>query len=160
MAQVALGHHSFWQVYAMFDYCECMVSIINIDNGIKALTCGYQNYNIRKIMIFGGYVEVRVSLQNGIHIQVNIILNHSDTWVILPRFEGSWCGIQTRMVIITSVMKDRKLYFPSQQSLKSIRIHCEILQQIKGTVASESRETNSMFTKLCIWKLWLELFTI
>ena len=29
-------------------YGECMVSIVNINNGNKALTRGYQNCNIRK----------------------------------------------------------------------------------------------------------------
>ena len=38
---------------------ECMVSTINLNNGIKEPTHGYQNLNTSQIMIFGGYVKVR-----------------------------------------------------------------------------------------------------
>ena len=41
---------------------KCMESLINIDNGIKEPTHGYQNCNISQILIFGGYVKVRESL--------------------------------------------------------------------------------------------------
>ena len=33
---------------------ECTVSIININNGIKDPTCGYQNCNTSQILIFSG----------------------------------------------------------------------------------------------------------
>ena len=46
----------------------CMVSIININNGLKEPTHGYQNYNTGQILIFGGYVNMRKSL----YIQVII----------------------------------------------------------------------------------------
>ena len=36
-----------------------MVSTINIDNGIKEPTHGYQYCHISQILIFGGYVKVR-----------------------------------------------------------------------------------------------------
>ena len=36
---------------------ECMVSIININNGIEEH--GYQNCNTSQILIFGGYVKAR-----------------------------------------------------------------------------------------------------
>ena len=39
-----------------------MVSIININNGIKEPTCGYQNCNTSEILIFGGYAKVRECL--------------------------------------------------------------------------------------------------
>jgi hypothetical protein len=42
--------------------CECMVSIINI----KESTHGFQNCNTIHTLIFGGYVEVRGSLD--IHV--------------------------------------------------------------------------------------------
>ena len=41
---------------------ECMVLIININNGFKVPTCGYQNCNTNQILIFGGYVKMRKSL--------------------------------------------------------------------------------------------------
>ena len=41
---------------------KCMESLINIDNGIKEPTHGYQNCNTSQILIFGGYVKVRESL--------------------------------------------------------------------------------------------------
>ena len=37
---------------------ECMVSIINISNGIKEPTCGHQNCDTEQMLIFGGYVKV------------------------------------------------------------------------------------------------------
>ena len=37
----------------------CMISIININNGIKEPTQGYQNCNTNQITIFGWYVRVR-----------------------------------------------------------------------------------------------------
>ena len=53
----------------------CMVSIININNGIKA-TCGIQNCSTSQILIFGGYVKVQKSLSTQVIIGVDIILNH------------------------------------------------------------------------------------
>jgi hypothetical protein len=41
---------------------DCMLSIINIINGIKEPTCGYHNCNTSQMLIFGGYVKVRDSL--------------------------------------------------------------------------------------------------
>ena len=37
---------------------ECMVPIINSNNGIKESTRGYQNCNTSQIFIFGEYVKV------------------------------------------------------------------------------------------------------
>ena len=45
-----------------------MVSLINTINGIKEPTHGYQNCNTSQILIFGGYVDVRESLSNGVII--------------------------------------------------------------------------------------------
>jgi hypothetical protein len=42
--------------------CECMVSIINIDNGIKEPTRGHQNCNANKTLVFNGCIKVRESL--------------------------------------------------------------------------------------------------
>ena len=42
--------------------CECVVSIININNGIKEPTCEYQNYNTNHILKFGMYLKVVTSL--------------------------------------------------------------------------------------------------
>ena len=39
-----------------------MVSKININSGIKKPICGYENCNTSQILIFGGYVKVRESL--------------------------------------------------------------------------------------------------
>ena len=42
---------------------ECMISLmIDINNGIKELTHGYQNCNTNQIMIFGGYLKAWESL--------------------------------------------------------------------------------------------------
>jgi hypothetical protein len=40
---------------------ESMVSIFNINNGIKEPTCGYQDCYTSEILIFGGHVKVRES---------------------------------------------------------------------------------------------------
>ena len=68
---------------------ECMVSIININNGVKEPTHGYQNCNTNQILIFGGYVKVRESLYTQVIIWVNAILNYIDTRLTLPRYESS-----------------------------------------------------------------------
>ena len=64
---------------------ECMVSIININNGINN---GYQNYNTCQMFIFGGHVKVRESLFTQVIAWINTILNHINTSTILPRHEG------------------------------------------------------------------------
>ena len=65
-----------------------MVSIINFNHGIKEPTHGYQNSNTSQILIFGEYVKVRESLYTQVIIWVDNIMNHIDTRVILPRYEG------------------------------------------------------------------------
>ena len=65
-----------------------MVSIININNGIKEPTCGYQNCNTSQIMKYGGYVKARESLYTQVIIWVSTILNHIDTKAVLPGYEG------------------------------------------------------------------------
>ena len=40
---------------------ECMELRININDGIKEPTWGYQNCNTIQILIFGGHVKVRES---------------------------------------------------------------------------------------------------
>ena len=44
--------------------CECMLSIININNGIKEFANGCQNCNTNQIFIVDGYVKMRESLHN------------------------------------------------------------------------------------------------
>ena len=68
---------------------EGMVSITNINNGIKEPTCGYQNYNSSQILIFDGYVKVSESLYTQVIIWVNTSLNHIDTREILPGYQAS-----------------------------------------------------------------------
>ena len=68
---------------------ECVVSIININDGIKEPTHGYQNCNISQILIFDGYVKMRESLYTQVIICVNTILKCIDTKVILPRYKSS-----------------------------------------------------------------------
>ena len=68
---------------------ECMVSIININDGIKEPTWEYQICNTSQKLIFGGYVKVRESFYTQVIIWVDTILNHIDTTVILPRYECS-----------------------------------------------------------------------
>ena len=58
-------------------------SIIRINIVIKEPTYGYQNCNISRILIFGGSLFTQVT------IQVNIILDHIDTTVNWPMYEGS-----------------------------------------------------------------------
>ena len=70
-------HHSYTY--------ECMISIMNINNGIKESRCAYQNYNTSQIFIFGGYIKVRKYLYTLVIIWVNTILNHIDTKKIVPR---------------------------------------------------------------------------
>jgi hypothetical protein len=65
------------------------VSIININSGIKEPTYGYlQNCNTNQLMVFGGYVKARESLFTRVMNWVTTILNHIDTWMVLPRCEG------------------------------------------------------------------------
>ena len=53
-----------------------MVSIININNGIKEPTPGYQNCNTNQILMFGGYVQMREFL----YILVVIWVNHYEPY--------------------------------------------------------------------------------
>ena len=68
---------------------ECMVSMINTNNGITEPTLGYQNCSASHILIFGAYVKVRESLYTRVIIWINTTLNHIDARGILPRYEGS-----------------------------------------------------------------------
>lgn len=58
------------------DVCKCMVLITNISNGIKELTCEYENCNTSQVMIFGVYVKGMESLYTHVTIWVNTILFH------------------------------------------------------------------------------------
>jgi hypothetical protein len=49
---------------------ECMVSIMDINNGIKESTCRYQNYDTMQILICGGYAKVGESLYTQVIIWV------------------------------------------------------------------------------------------
>ena len=71
---------------------KCMVSIINIDNGITKHTHGYQNCNTCQVLMLGGYVKVREYFNTQVIIGVKTIPNHIDTRVMLPRYE-SYCTI-------------------------------------------------------------------
>ena len=60
---------------------------MNIDNGIKEPTCGYQNCNTSQIMIFDGYV----CQGERIFVYLSDYLDHSEpygTRAILPRYDG------------------------------------------------------------------------
>ena len=61
---------------------ECLVSIININNGIKKPTRKYQNCNTSQILIFGGYVKVGESLYTWVIIWVNTSLDQINIRVI------------------------------------------------------------------------------
>jgi hypothetical protein len=61
-----------------------MVPIININNGIKEPTCGYQNCNTSQIFIFGEYVKVIKIIVYLNYYLVNTISNHSNTGAMLP----------------------------------------------------------------------------
>ena len=61
---------------------DCMVSITNINNGIKEPICGHQNCNTGWLIIFSEYVKRREFLYARVIIGVNTILDHIDTSVI------------------------------------------------------------------------------
>ena len=65
----------------------CMVSISNINNGIKEPTHGYQICNTNHIFILGGYLRLKKSLYTQVIIWISVILNHIDTKVILHRYD-------------------------------------------------------------------------
>ena len=67
---------------------ECMVSMINISNGIKKSTHVHQNCNTNQKLIIGGYVKVRESLYTRVMIWINTKLNQFDTRASLPRYAG------------------------------------------------------------------------
>ena len=66
---------------------NAFISKINVNNGTKESTHGYQNCNTTEILIFGGYVKVRESLCTRVSIWVNTILSHIDTRAILLRYK-------------------------------------------------------------------------
>jgi hypothetical protein len=49
---------------------ECMVSIINVNNGIKEPTRAYHICNTKQVLIIGGYVKVRESFDTQVIIRV------------------------------------------------------------------------------------------
>ena len=53
---------------------------------IKEPTCGYQNCNTNQILIFGGYLKVKESLNTQVIIWANIILKHIDTKRAIPKY--------------------------------------------------------------------------
>ena len=69
---------------------ECVVTIINTDNGIKEPTSGYQNCLNIQMLIFGGYLKIRDSLYARVITWVNTILNHIDARVVLSGYEDSF----------------------------------------------------------------------
>ena len=75
---------------------ECLVAIINTNNGIKEPTHKNQNGNTNEILIFSGYVKVRESLSARVIIWVITILNHINTKAVLPRYAGSCMEYRTR----------------------------------------------------------------
>ena len=68
---------------------ECMVSIINTNNGIKEPTSGYQNCLTIQMLIFGGHLKMRESFYARVITWVNTILNLIDARVVLSRYEDS-----------------------------------------------------------------------
>ena len=66
-------------------YVECMISIININNGIQESTSEYQNYNTSQILIFDGYVKVREFLDIQTVISINTSLKCIGTRAISSR---------------------------------------------------------------------------
>ena len=62
-----------------------MLLRININNGIKEPT----HCNTSQIHMFCGYVKVRESFYTQLISCVNTVPNHSDTKLILPRYECS-----------------------------------------------------------------------
>lgn len=66
-----------------------IVSAIIINNEIKAPTHGYQNCDTSQRLIFGGHVKLRKSFCTRVNIWVSTILNHINTGMVLPRYEGS-----------------------------------------------------------------------
>lgn len=69
-------------------YRWCMISLINTNYGIIEFTCEYQIRSTNQILIFGGYVEVKVSVYPQVFSWINTILDYIDTRIILSRYEG------------------------------------------------------------------------
>ena len=92
---VWLGEHQRTNQCWIRSYVKCVLFIVNIYNGIKESTYGYQNCNISQILIFGGYFKE--SLYTRVIIWINTILNlvlfnDIDVRVILSRYE-SFCMV-------------------------------------------------------------------
>ena len=66
---------------------ECMVSIINVNNGIKEPICGYQTCNTNQTIDIWWACQGEGILYTWLITWVNTILNHIDTRVILPTHE-------------------------------------------------------------------------
>ena len=58
---------------------ECMVIIININDGIKEYACGCQNSNMNQILIFDGYDKGERIFIFWVILWVKTILDHIDT---------------------------------------------------------------------------------
>ena len=70
----------------MLDWCdgidECIVSIINVNKGMKEPTNGYQYYSTNQKLTFGEVLKVNEFLYTCASIWVKTILNHCNlTWV-------------------------------------------------------------------------------
>ena len=63
---------------------DMLLSLLEVSTCLLDLTS--------QILIFNGYLKVRESLYTQVIIWVNIILNHIDTRLILPIYEGSCMG--------------------------------------------------------------------
>ena len=66
-----------------------MISIININNGIKEPTHGYQNCKTNRTLVFGRYLKAREYLYARVIIWVDTILDHIDIEAILLKYESS-----------------------------------------------------------------------
>ena len=79
-----------------------MVLIININNGIKEPTHGYQNFNTNHILIVSGYLKMYKYFHGLVIVWVNTILNHVNTTASLPWYEDS-CMIYNDVGMVSAM---------------------------------------------------------
>jgi hypothetical protein len=119
-------------VYDIPSLCECIVSIINIYNGINAPIYGCQNCNTN-VLVFGGYVKVGRSLHIQVIIWVNIIQNHIDTRVISLMYEDSWMVSKTKICSNTNMLLVSQNMKSSYKYVNGIKIRINLKKIKKNT---------------------------
>lgn len=63
-------------------------TVINMNDCINNLSDWYENCNTNQVLIPGGYHKLKESSYTQYVTWVNTILNRTDTWVIIPSYQG------------------------------------------------------------------------